>query len=105
MCWLRDVNVLGTVDVDGGTWGWQEAFHRLHYLLGNLRFSWSFVSSGIWVVLLDPLLHKDGSSLKAIYKLGLVFLLDLRKGLDSLPPLLLQEDLLGISDFHELLSA
>ena len=57
--WLRDMDVLGTVDVDGGTWGWQEAFHRLQDLLCDLRFSWSLVSSGIWVVLLDPLLHKD----------------------------------------------
>lgn len=105
MCWLRDVNVLGTVDIDGGTWGWQEAFHRLHYLLGNLRLSWSFVSSGIRIVLLDPLFHKDGRSLKPIHKLGLVFLLDLRKCFDSLPPLLLQEDLFGIGDLHELLSA
>ena len=57
--WLRDMDVLGTVDVDGGTWGWQEAFHRLQDLLGDLRFSWSLVSSGIGVVLLDPLLHKN----------------------------------------------
>ena len=59
VCWLRDMNVLGTVDVYGGAWGWQETFHRLHDLLGNLRFGWSLVSSGIWVVLLDPLLHKN----------------------------------------------
>lgn len=105
MRWLRDVNVLGTVDVDGRTWRWQEAFHRLHDLLGNLRLSWSVASFGIRVVLFHPLFHKDGSSLEAIYKLSLVFLLYLRKGFDSLPPLLLEEDLLRIRDLHEFLSA
>ena len=96
VCWLINMNVLSTIDVDClATWRANNEITRIKpHRLGL----------AVRVIAFNAFLNKDSGTFEAINKFFFIFLLNLWERFNPLPPLLFQKDVFGVCHLHKLLS-